>query len=212
MSQNRSHAVMAQRIEPPDSLDDFPTPPWGGRALVEQFIRPLGLLWPGARLWEPACNRGYLIRGLATYFGSALYATDVFDYGWPRMDAQADFLFPGVLPPEPVDWIITNPPFRLAEEFAAKAMTVARTGAAMLVRTAFLEGIGRFERLFSVTPPTIVAQFVERLPMVKGRCDPEASTATSYAWLVWIRGMERCPFDWIVPCRKRLERPGDYDG
>lgn len=28
MSQNISHAVMAQRVEALDSLDDFPTPPW----------------------------------------------------------------------------------------------------------------------------------------------------------------------------------------
>ena len=28
MVQNISHAVMAQRHETKDSLDDFPTPPW----------------------------------------------------------------------------------------------------------------------------------------------------------------------------------------
>ncbi|MGH8525505.1 MAG: SAM-dependent methyltransferase, partial [Gammaproteobacteria bacterium] len=31
--QNTSHAVMAQRLEPKDSFDDFPTPPWATRAL-----------------------------------------------------------------------------------------------------------------------------------------------------------------------------------
>ena len=34
--QNTSHAVMAQRIEPHDSLDYSPTPPWATRALCEQ--------------------------------------------------------------------------------------------------------------------------------------------------------------------------------
>jgi hypothetical protein len=29
--QNISHAVMAQRTEPKDSRDDFPTPPWATR-------------------------------------------------------------------------------------------------------------------------------------------------------------------------------------
>ena len=37
MSQNRSSAVMAQRKEPPDSLDFFPTPPWATRALCERL-------------------------------------------------------------------------------------------------------------------------------------------------------------------------------
>jgi hypothetical protein len=31
--QNTSHAVMAQRVEPKDSADDFPTPPWATQAV-----------------------------------------------------------------------------------------------------------------------------------------------------------------------------------
>ena len=38
MAQNTSHAVMAQRTESPDSLDDFPTPPWATRAFVEHVL------------------------------------------------------------------------------------------------------------------------------------------------------------------------------
>jgi hypothetical protein len=34
-------------------------------------------------------------------------------------------------------------------------------------------------------PPTKFAHFVERVPMVKGRLDWKATTATGYAWLVW---------------------------
>ncbi len=37
--QNRSSAVMQQRSEPHDSLDDFPTPPWATRALCEYIAR-----------------------------------------------------------------------------------------------------------------------------------------------------------------------------
>ena len=36
--QNTSHAVMAQRAELKNSLDDFPTPPWATRALVQHVI------------------------------------------------------------------------------------------------------------------------------------------------------------------------------
>ena len=36
--QNTSHAVMAQRTELKNSLDDFPTPPWAIRALIEHVI------------------------------------------------------------------------------------------------------------------------------------------------------------------------------
>ena len=56
-----------------------------------------------------------------------------------------------------------------------------------------------------------VAQYVERVPMVKGRLDRKASTATSYAWFVWESG-HAGPTElvWIPPSRKRLERDGDY--
>lgn len=72
-----------------------------------------------------------------------------------------------------------------AEEFILHALPIARRGVAMLTRTFFLESIGRYERLFSKMPPTRVAQFTERVPMVKGRLDKKASTATGYAWIIW---------------------------
>lgn len=43
-----------------------------------------------------------------------------------------------------------------------------------------------------------------------GRIDPEASSATAYSWVVWIKGEADTRQRWIAPCRKRLERPDDY--
>ncbi|ALC13815.1 hypothetical protein [Sphingopyxis sp. 113P3] len=202
--QNRSAAVMQQRHEPHDSLDDFPTPPWATRALCE-FLLLSGEPIDHCVVREPAANRGYMVRALDDYF-AAIEASDIHDYGagFPT----DDYLF-GFDPPT-VDWTITNPPFRLAEQFIERATRTSRHGFAMLVRTSFVEGVGRYERLFSTNPPSIVAQFVERVPMVKGRCDPGASTATSYCWLIWIDGEDGTRFEWIAPCRKRLERPSDY--
>lgn len=81
----------------------------------------------------------------------------------------------------------------------------------MIVRTSFLEGVGRYQNLFSTNPPSIVAQFSERVPMVKGRLTATGSTATSYCWLVWVKGATGTKLVWIPPCRKALERDGDYD-
>jgi len=202
MAQNTSSAVMQQRAEPHDSLDDFPTPPWAARALMEHVVK----IHKSASLWEPAANRGFLLRGLADYFGSRR-ASDIFDYGFGF--ERCDYLFEPK--PEGVDFIITNPPFRLAHSFICKALQEARIGCAVLVRTSFLEGVNRYDSLWSRTPPTFVAQFAERVPMVKGRCDPKASTATSYCWIGWMRNVERMPMLWIPPCRAKLEQPGDYD-
>jgi hypothetical protein len=105
----------------------------------------------------------------------------VFDYGFGQI---ADFL-KNKHAGASFDWVITNPPFRLGEEFIDRSMRIARCGVAMLSRTVFIESVGRYERLFRSNPPSRVAQFTERVPMVKRRIDKKASTATGYAWLVW---------------------------
>lgn len=225
MAQNTSPAVMAQRIEPHDSLDYFPTPPWAVRALCEH-LDTWGSIG-AASCWEPACGSGDMVRALKGYFGKVA-GSDVHDYGGPDQDEVADFLFPALpaladgWPAGAPDWIITNPPFRLAEAFALRALELAGEGVALLVRTSFLEGIGRHERLFARFPPEWILQFTERVPMVKGRLDGSASTATAYCWIVWAQpcppGTSRAPrhpthfpaFRWLPPCRRRLERPGDY--
>jgi hypothetical protein len=91
-------------------------------------------------------------------------------------------------------------------------MQIARHGVAMLTRTVFIESVGRYERLFKLNPPSRFAQFTERVPMVKGRVDKKASTATGYAWLVWEKSHLGCGSElvWIPACRKSLEQPDDY--
>lgn len=202
--QNTSHAVMSQRVEAADSPDDFPTPPWASRALIEHVIgsEPVA----GLSCLEPACGAGHMVKVLREYFDEVRFS-DAHDYGF---GPTRDFLsYP--YETNAVDWVITNPPFRLAEEFVQRSLKVARRGVAMLVRTVFLESVGRYERLFRDTPPTKFAQFVERVPMVRGRLDAKASTATGYAWLVWDHSDKKTSeVIWIPPCRKKLEKPDDY--
>lgn len=201
--QNTSHAVMSQRIEPSDSRDDFPTPPWATRALIEHVIGPNRVR--DLTCLEPACGAGHMVKPLGEYFASVRCA-DAHDYGYAPVRDYLSFPYET----NAVDWVITNPPFRLAEEFVQRSFDVARTGIAMLVRTVFLESVGRYNRLFLNHPPSVFAQFVERVPMVKGRLDKKATTATGYAWLVWYHGDDVSKLAWIPPCRRKLERDNDY--
>lgn len=204
MTQNRSTAVMQRRSEPHSSLDDFPTPPWATRALCQTLAGVFHIERQVCR--EPAANRGHMVNPLREYFAE-VEASDIFDYGagFPTLD----YLW-GPLPPM-VDWTITNPPFRLAEQFIDRALQTSRDGCAMILRSAFLEGVGRYRDLFSKRPPSNILQFSERVVMHKGKLSANGSTATAYCWLVWdVRAKGPTEFSWIHPCRKQLERPGDY--
>lgn len=197
---------MAQRIEPKDSPDDFPTPPWATRALLEYILEDKSQLSSQSCL-EPACGAGHMSRALKEYFAE-VHSSDAYDYGYGEVK---DFIS-APFEVNSVDWVITNPPFRLSEAFFEKALPIARIGVALLARTVFIESVGRYRNIFERTPPTKFAQFTERVPMVKGRLDRKATTATGYAWLVW----EKQRFGdtprllWVPPCRKQLERESDY--
>lgn len=201
---NTSSAVMAQRVEASDSRDFFPTPPWATRALGEWLAERCNHL---RSVWEPACGAGDMARPLSEFFDHVV-ATDVYPVGF---GATRDFLWPGDDPT--VDWVITNPPFRLASQFIARALDVAQVGVAVLVRTAFLESRERFDDLFSRTPPSDVLQFVERVAMFRNRLERDGASATAYCWLVWRYVKSRAPLTelhWLAPCRKRLEKDADY--
>lgn len=200
-----SSAVAAQRVEPADSLDFFPTPPWATRAFVQHVALPI----LGARLCdmvlEPACGEGHMAEPLAETFYS-VSASDIHPYGYGGV---ADFLLDAPAGFDPADWIITNPPFNDAVGFAWTALGMARRGVALLVRTQWLHTDERYQ-LFSRRAPSLIAYSVERIPMHRGRWEPDGSTATDYCWVCWSRDLApRAPV-WIPPGQRRaLTRPGD---
>jgi len=113
-----------------EKMDFYPTPPEGTRALlsVEQFHGPI---------WEPACGEGDISRVLIEA-GHDVVSTDLMDrgYGTPRVDFLMEW--------EPrAPNIITNPPFKNAEEFVRKALSLTTGKVAMLCRLAWLEGKDR---------------------------------------------------------------------
>jgi len=211
-------AVMASRRSPPRALDYFPTPPWATRAGAA-LVRELDPMAADNRILicEPACGGGHMSHVLADNFGNtSVFASDVFDYDWGH--SVQDFLSPewdGFWDP---DWIVTNPPFSIAPQFALLALERARRGVALLLRSAFSEGAERYRTLFQPYPPVIEAQFCERVPMVAGCWDPKASSATAYSWFIWTKddgfgirlGQGRTERRWIAPgAREAFTMPDD---
>ena len=227
-AQNTSHAVMAQRLEPPDSLDFFPTPPWATRGLIEHVLKPLSLAYPNERVCDPAAGKGHMVRPLAEFFSEVL-ASDIFDYGmgYEVFDflSLENSLGMEAWPFDMPDWIIANPPFGPAANprftrFTEIAERLARIGVAMFGRIQALESEGRYKRIYRAFGGHVLwAQHVERVPLVEGRYDPKASSASAYGWLLVLNQkhgfmntlpVPSIPTVFIPPCRKSLERQGDF--
>lgn len=156
--------------------DDFyPTPPRATRALlaVEKFV--------GA-IWEPACGDGAICKELQNA-GYGVVATDLIDRGYG--ESGQDFLLSSSMA-DMADNIVTNPPYKLAEEFAHRALLLSRRKVALLCRLAWLEGKVR-RKMFLSTPIARVWVFSARLTMVRNG-DPALAGGGSmiaYAWYVW---------------------------
>lgn len=160
------------------AIDYYPSPPWAGRAGGEILRR----LDPGPwTLCDPMCGEGHLAHGLADYFPRVV-GSDVFPHGFGQVLDYRDALAVG-----DVDWVVTNPAFPLSTDLIDLALQRARRGVAILQKLSFLETVGRFDLIWGERPLTVHAPFAERVPMQLGGWDPGGSTATPYAWHIWIK-------------------------
>ena len=89
--------------------------------------------------------------------------------------------------------IITNPPYKYAQEFVEKALSLIPAGnkVAMFLKIQFLEGKQR-RKLFEVAPPKVIYVATNRLNCAKNgdftKCD--YSSAVCYAWFIWEKGFK----------------------
>ena len=68
-------AVMAQRRDPPDALDYFPTPLWSTRALFRHVLPVVGFDAIGS-VSEPACGEGHMAAVIAEFAHGPVTASD----------------------------------------------------------------------------------------------------------------------------------------
>ena len=208
----QSTAVMQSRVHPRGSLDYFPTPPWAMRAVLHELLVRLGLGLGEKRARDPAAGGGHLLGPLAEVFG-AVDHSDVAD--WGIAPPIRDFTFETVQTLakdglERPDWIITNPPFETAATFFERAIAIATEGVALFCRLGWIAGQDRFHSIFRDFPITYFCPFAERVPLIEGAWDPEASSATDYAWFIWIKGAPAQPVFHLPPgMQRRYSRAED---
>lgn len=184
---NRVHAIT-------DRKDDlYETPDVAVLALLKMECIPLCV-------WEPCCGPGAIVRVLRGA-GRAVIATDLVDYGCPDSVARRDFLMEREAPAG-VPAIVMNPPFKLAEEFVAHALTLVPE-VYVLLRVAFLEGL-RWNDLGLRDHLARVHVFAPRLPMMhRGGWDGpvNSNSGMAFGWYSfqrdWASKGGRPTLDWF---------------
>ena len=106
------------------------------------------------RILEPSCGEGHMSRVLEAA-GYEVVSRDLVDRGYGEV---ADFLAIDNL-----EWdgnIVTNPPYKYAQEFVEKALSIIPEGkkVAMFLKLTFLEGKAR-RALFRSTPHSCLGEF-----------------------------------------------------
>jgi len=144
-------------------------------------------------IWEPACGEGHLSKALKEK-GKEVYSTDLIDRGFGN--ELGDFLnWSTTLP---TGDIITNPPYKYAQEFVEKAIQYTNNKVAMFLKLTFLEGQKR-KKLFEKYPPKIIYVYSSRRKCaLNGNFEDTGSSASCYAWFVWQKGFAGKPtIEWI---------------
>ncbi len=140
-------------------------------------------------IWEPACGEGHISKELER-FGYKVKSTDKYDRGYGKVH---DFLLS-----ENDKWdgdIITNPPYKYAQEFVEKSLQVVNDNSkiAMFLKIQFLEGKKR-KSLFKNNPPIKVWVSSSRILCAKnGNFNTMKSSAVCYCWFIWMKGFKGNP-------------------
>lgn len=139
-------------------------------------------------IWECACGEGHLSKVFESK-GYKVRSSDLMDRGFGEI--ETDFL--GI---DNLEWsgdVITNPPYKYAQEFVEKALQIIPIGnkVAMFLKLQFMEGKGR-KKLFLKNPPKTIYVSSSRLMCAKNaefeKMVAGGGSAVAYAWYVWEKG------------------------
>lgn len=193
----RGQSIAGRKVNTP--TDFYETPSWATKALldVESFK---------GGIWEPCSGHGAISKVLKQTYRPVVSSDIMPDaYGQGNVDfLQQSYmpLSPG--PPTTIRNIVTNPPYRHAQEFVEHAikllpLTTEYSGkAAFLLKLTFLESAKR-KKFFEKYPPKKVWVFSNRVTMFPhGQPEPKNGGTIAYAWFIWEAGYNDSPrIGWI---------------
>jgi len=151
---------------------------------------------------EPACGAGAIVKVLKENTDNVV-----------AYDVEKNFL----TETKQYEYIITNPPFSIAQEFILKAKQVAKKKFAFLLPLSYLHGKKRYDEIYSDREYPLKKVYVfTRYPMLGEALREDGKYNTGmmvYAWYVWTNGYSGQPtIDWLdnnedVLSKKDLEKP-----
>jgi hypothetical protein len=156
-------------------LDAYWTPPELAIALARLERLPKAIA-------DPCCGSGSILEALKS-MGYAAFGSDIVDYGWPGTVIR-DYLAEPVFIGDGIG-IVSNPPFRQAEAFVRKAISDGCKYHAWLLRTNFLESVGRmpFWRDHPFSRMRVSSSRFYMYP--HGYEGPSKSSNQSFSWFIW---------------------------
>lgn len=131
---------------------------------------------------EPACGDGAIVRILNSYF--TYKNVESYDLKIHNIDFLKD------CPDRKYDYIITNPPFSIANEFIIKAKEICTIKFAFLMKLNYLQGQWRYKNIFNKYdnfPLTKVYVFT-RMPTFESTIREDGKYETGMqatAWYIW---------------------------
>lgn len=138
-------------------------------------------------IWEPACGDGAISRVLKAH-GHEVYSTDLRKDSGYGQEGGLDFLAFDPAPETGIpisavynDWIITNPPFKVADGFIKKALSIT-PNVALLLKATYWHAKRR-EPLFREHPPAWVLPLTWRPAFLEA--ERGKSPLMEVSWFVW---------------------------
>ena len=139
-----------------------------------------------SNIWECAFGEGHLAQ-VFDEAGKLGKASDLINRGYGSVE---DFL--SNTEPYHNGDIVTNPPYKYAQEFVEHALSKVDEGrnVCMFLKVLLLESQSR-KQLFAQYPPKAIYISSSRINCAKnGDFKTYNSSAIAYAWFVWIKGYE----------------------
>lgn len=160
--------------------------------LTRRFIDLTAYMWDTSKtICDPCAGKDAIVNVLEEFYPNGVMKHDINTDG---VNFLTDFT--------PVDYIITNPPYSLANEFILHAKEVVNYQFAMLLPITYLQGSWRYNNIWNDKEFQLHSVSVfNRFPLLGEplRADEKFSTGMScYGWYLWVKDHKGAPtIHWI---------------